>query len=199
MRQREMALFRVAESQQGLFTAKQAEAAGYASKGHAAQVKNGRWQRVDRGVYRLTLYPQTDRPDLVHWSLWSRGRDDDPQGVFSHRTALSLYHLSDDNPSKLDMTIPSTFRKQVATPPILRLHRATLDPTEVQVWDGFKVTTLVRTFADLLIDGSLEEELLQQAIEEALSQGLLLSRGQLLEHPLVKDDRRVRQIVEQVA
>jgi hypothetical protein len=42
-----------------------------------------------------------------------------PVGVFSHHTALSLHELSDVNPSKLEITVPSSFRRGVAIPKVL--------------------------------------------------------------------------------
>ena len=38
------------------------------------------------------------------WQLWSRNRQGEPQGVFSHATALSLHELSDVMPAKLHMS-----------------------------------------------------------------------------------------------
>jgi len=51
--------------------------------------------------------PGSARPDV--WQLWSRNRQDQPQGVFSHATALTLPELSDAMPAKLDMTVPPGF------------------------------------------------------------------------------------------
>jgi predicted transcriptional regulator of viral defense system len=44
--------------------------------------------------------------------------------VYSHHTALSLYDLSDLNPSKLHMTVPMDFRRNSEIPGILVLHFA---------------------------------------------------------------------------
>lgn len=54
-------------------------------------------------------YPLGERPDKMLRRLRSRGRDDKPQGVHSHETALSLHELSDINPAKLHMTVPPDF------------------------------------------------------------------------------------------
>jgi hypothetical protein len=71
-------------------------------------VQVGNWIREHRGIYRLALFPMADRPDLVLWALWSRNRAEETEGVYSHQTALSLYELSDLNPSKVHMTVPRT-------------------------------------------------------------------------------------------
>jgi len=94
-------LFDLAEQQQGFFTTKQAKAAGFAENTHPYHVQAGNWIREHRGIYRLALFPAPDRPDLVLWSLWSRNRKEEVDGVYSHQTALSLYELSDLNPAKL--------------------------------------------------------------------------------------------------
>ena len=107
-------LFEFAEQQQGFFTTKQAKAAGFAENTHPYHVQVGNWIREHRGIYRLALFPTADRPDLVLWALWSRNRNEEVEGVYSHQTALSLYDLSDLNPSKLHMTAPAPTLADVA-------------------------------------------------------------------------------------
>jgi len=82
-------LFDFAEQQQGFFTTKQAKAAGFAENTHPYHLQAGNWTREHRGIYRLTLFPTSDRPDLVLWSLWSRNRKEAVEGVYSHQTALT--------------------------------------------------------------------------------------------------------------
>ena len=86
-------LFQAAELQRGLFTAKQALAAGYSEQAQHHNAKAGNWVREYRGIYRLARYPQSEWANLMLWQLWSRNRLDHPQGVYSHETALSLYDL----------------------------------------------------------------------------------------------------------
>src|SRR6202142_135243 len=104
-------LYEVAEGQQGFFTTKQAKAAGFAENTHPYHVQAGNWIREHRGIYRLGLFPATERPDLVRWALWSRNRREETEGVYSYETALSLWQLSDVNPSKLHLTVPKRFRR----------------------------------------------------------------------------------------
>jgi predicted transcriptional regulator of viral defense system len=105
-------LFITAESQQGYFTAKQAKSAGYNDNTHPYHVRNGDWIRVHRGIYRLNQFPQTERPDLMIWALWTCNRKGQIEGVYSHQTALSIDHLSDIMPDKLHMTVPPSFRRK---------------------------------------------------------------------------------------
>lgn len=86
----ESILFELATTQGGYFTAQQAKDAGYSQKNHHYYVKNGIWVKEYRGIYRLARYPEPDESQYILWSLWSRNRNDDIQGVYSHETALSL-------------------------------------------------------------------------------------------------------------
>lgn len=166
-------LFAIAEAQSGFFTTKQAKAAGFAEKTHAYHVQAGNWIREYRGIYRLADFPAVERPDLVLWYLWSRGRDDAPQGVYSHATALSLYELSDANPSKLHMTVPMSFRRNSEIPRVLVLHRANIPSEDTQEIFGVRCTTPLRTITDLVTEGETDKALLKQAIQEALPRGLI--------------------------
>src|SRR6202049_1428424 len=150
-------LYEIAELQQGFFTAKQAKAAGFAENTHPYHVQVGNWIREHRGIYRLALFPATDRPDLVLWALWSRNRNEEVEGVYSHHTALSLYDLSDLNPAKLHMTVPTDFRRNRDIPGILVLHYADLSDSDAQTAEGFKFTRPLRTILDLIEAGTVEQ------------------------------------------
>jgi hypothetical protein len=166
-------LFDFAEQQQGLFTTKQAKAAGFAENTHPYHVQAGNWVRERRGIYRLALYPVADRPDLVLWALWSRNRDEEVEGVYSHQTALSLYDLSDLNPAKLHMTVPSDFRRNSEIPGILVLHYADLPESDVQAGSGFKFTRPLRTILDLMETSTVERNFIRQALRQAIDRGLI--------------------------
>jgi predicted transcriptional regulator of viral defense system len=149
-------LYEVAEPQYGFFTTKQAIEAGYDESKHGYHVRAGNWIREYRGIYRLRNFPSPERPDLVLWFLWSRDRNDVPQGVYSQDTALALYDLSDINPSKLHMTVPKAFRRNAAIPKILVLHKASLEPTDSQDIFGVRATTPLRAIADLIAAGKTD-------------------------------------------
>src|SRR5215813_6317627 len=166
-------LFEVAEQQQGFFTTKQAKAAGFAENTHPYHVQVGNWIREHRGIYRLALFPVTDRPDLVLWALWSRNRDEEVEGIYSHHTALSLYDLSDVNPSKLHMTVPTDFRRNSDIPAILVLHYADLPEGDVQTAQGFKFTRPLRTILDVIAADTVERNFIRQAIKQAVDRGLI--------------------------
>ncbi|PYT24172.1 MAG: hypothetical protein DMG57_29620 [Acidobacteria bacterium] len=177
-RQASRRLFEIAEQQQGFFTTKQAKAAGFAENTHPYHFQVGNWIREYRGIYRLALFPMADRPDLVLWALWSRNRDEEVEGVYSHHTALSLYDLSDLNPAKLHMTVPTDFRRNSDIPGILVLHYADLPATDVKMGQGFKFTRPLRTILDLIEAGTVERGVIRQALKQAVDRGLI-SRQQI--------------------
>ena len=171
-------LFELAEQQQGFFTTKQAKTAGFAENTHPYHVQAGNWIREHRGIYRLTLFPAPDRPDLVLWSLWSQNRKEEVDGVYSHQTALSLHELSDLNPAKLHMTVPTKFRRNSDIPGIVVLHYRDLLKSEIQAGPGYKYTRPLQTILDLIEAGTVERTFIRQALRQAVDRGLI-TRQQL--------------------
>ena len=166
-------LFEFAEQQQGFFTTKQAKSAGFAENTHPYHVQVGNWIREHRGIYRLALFPAADRADLVLWALWSRNRNEQVEGVYSHQTALSLFDLSDLNPAKLHMTVPTDFRRNSDVPGIIVLHYADLPESDIQTAQGFKLTRPLRTILDLIEAGTVERNFVRQALRQAVDRGLI--------------------------
>lgn len=167
------ALFEVAEAQQGYFTSKQAASVGYLLGSQAHHVKSGNWVRVERGIYRLTHFPQSPEEQLVIYSLWSRNRTGQPEGVYSHQTALSIHELSDVNPAKLHLTVPVTFRRTARVPRVLVLHRAMLHQNDVDQRHGFAVTRPLRAIVDLARVDSVSHDIIEQALTEGRRRGLI--------------------------
>jgi predicted transcriptional regulator of viral defense system len=183
-------LFELAEQQQGFFTTKQAKAAGFAENTHPYHVQAGNWIREHRGIYRLTLFPAPDRPDLVLWSLWSRNRKEEIDGVYSHQTALSLHELSDLNPAKLHMTVPTNFRRNSDIPGIVVLHYRDLLESEIQAGAGYKYTRPLRTILDLIEAGTVERTFIRQALRQAVDRGLI-TRQELRNAQLSETSRKM--------
>ena len=183
-------LFEIAEQQQGFFTTKQAKAAGFAENTHPYHVQVGNWIREYRGIYRLALFPTTDRPELVLWALWSRNRNEEFEGVYSHHTVLSFYDLSDLNPAKLHMTVPTNFRRSSKIPGVLVLHYADLPQSDVQTVQGFKITRPLRAILDLIDAGTVERNFIRQAIPQAVDRGLI-TRQQIRSRQMSEPARRI--------
>jgi len=162
------ALFRVAESQSGFFSAAQAREAGYSARLLSHHAGQQLIERRARGVYRLVHFPQlTDAEDLVvHW-LWS-----ERQGVYSHTTALQLHQLSDAMPARATMTLPLDWAKRrLRVPTAVRLRFADLDESDRVVLRGVPVTTAARTVNDCA-QAHVEPHLVGQALREGLERGL---------------------------
>ena len=168
-------LYVIAEGQGGYFTPKQAAAAGFNRKNHSYHVQMGNWIRERRGIYRLSKFPLTERPDLMFWWLWSRNNNDEPQGVYSHETALSIYELSDINPAKLHMTVPRSFRRRGTPSKLPVLHRASIHKDDIEKRFGVKVTRPLKTIADLLVGQTVQMDHMQQAVKQAFQRGLITS------------------------
>jgi len=185
-------LFEIAESQEGLFTARQAEEVGFIRSNHAYHVKKKHWVRVERGIYRLALFPISRDEQMVTYSLWSQNREGKIQGVYSHETALSYYELTDLMPAKLHLTVPKSFRRNSEIPKVLRLHYADLSQEDVQRGRGFLVTKPLRTIRDVIECERISLEFVEQAMRESVAKGLV--RRSEMEHLVnsvsVSDDVR---------
>ena len=166
-------LYAIAEGQGGYFTPKQAAAAGFRRENHSYHVQMGNWIRERRGIYRLAKFPPAERPDLMFWWLWSRNHNDEPQGVYSHETALSIYDLSDINPARLHMTVPCSFRRRGVPSKLPVLHRAAVHKDDIGKRFGVKVTRPLKTIADLLSTRTVQLDHMQQAVKQAFQRGLI--------------------------
>jgi predicted transcriptional regulator of viral defense system len=191
-------LYDLAVHQGGFFTARQAREAGYEDNVHPYHVRSRNWIREARGVYRLSQFPLPSRPDLMIWQLWSRNRQDEPQGVFSHATALALHELADVMPARLHLTVPPGFRRMAAIPEVLRLHRARLADRDVQTIDGVRVTTPLRALLDVIAEGAIAQELLVQAVDEALRRGAVMRRQLEAARVSIRARKRLDRVLKQV-
>ncbi|HLL03204.1 MAG TPA: type IV toxin-antitoxin system AbiEi family antitoxin domain-containing protein [Myxococcaceae bacterium] len=161
-------LFEVAVGQEGYFTTEQAAQVGYSAQLLVHYVRSGKVIRVRRGVYRLVHYPASEHDDLIVVWLWSAH-----EGVFSHQTALALHGLSDVLPARLHLTLPMKWRhRRLRTPPGVVLHFADVHDAERSWFGAVPVTIPSRTIIDCVAT-HVSPELLQQAVQQAISRGLL--------------------------
>ncbi len=158
-------LYPVAEGQAGYFTRQQAAEIGVDSARLARQTAAGRLARVAPGVYRLVQFPASPHEDLM--IAWLQTG---PGSVISHDSALALYDLSDALPTEVHVTVPRSASRRRSG---MRLHTQRLEPSEVTRRNGMTVTTVSRTIADMAFAG-LAEELITQAVQDALTRGLAL-------------------------
>lgn len=160
-------LFEVAQSQAGYFTTRQAARAGYSPQ-LLVYLGDKKVVRVRRGIYRLMHFPASDHEDLVVLWLWS-----EQQGVFSHETALALHDLSDVLPSKVDLSVPATWRKRrLRIPTGVVLHFADIGNNDHASFGAVPVTAPLRTLSDC-IEADVAPDLVHQAILQARQRGLI--------------------------
>jgi predicted transcriptional regulator of viral defense system len=162
------ALFQIAYAQSGYFRTSQAAVAGFSNQLLRKHRLAGRLARPLRGVYRLVDVPPGEHDDLVELWMWS-----EEAGVFSHETALALHELSDALPSRVHMTVPSSWSRRSAVPRLLVLHYANV-PADDRAWVGsVPVTTVARTLRDA-VDAGVDPDLVAQAIAEGTARKLLV-------------------------
>jgi predicted transcriptional regulator of viral defense system len=161
-------LYAIAESQGGYFTSTDAKSAGYDYPLQHFHARRGTWVRVDHGVYRLKRFPRGDHEDLIQWWLWSRKK-----GAISGQSAAAVYGMGEVYPSSIHLMVPQGFRRR--TPKGVVLHKASLAQKEVEMREGFRITTPLRTVLDLARD-RLDPEKLRGVVRDALSKGLLDGR-----------------------
>ncbi len=183
-------LFQIADRQQGFFTSKQAKESGFPDSNFHRHIISGEWIKEQRGIYRLAYYPVTERPELVLWYLWSCNRQGKPQGVWSHETALDIYELSDVMPAKMHMTVPKRFRKGIEIPKALSLHFADIPVSDIRSQQGYLITTPLRTLIDVVEEAKLSNDLITQALREAIQKGLV-SRKELIESQSQNTDSKL--------
>ena len=179
-------LYDLAERQAGYFTAAQAKAFGFSQRQLTYYVRSGRFLRVRWGIYRLVLFPYSPHEDLfVAWL------EAGPDAVISHESALAIYELSDALPASIHVTVPRSASRRR---PRLALHTNRLDPEEVTVLSGLPVTIVLRTIADVA-SGGLADELVHQALQQAIQRGLTTTAG-LRRYAEIRGGR-LRRLVDQ--
>lgn len=161
-------LYDVAAGQSGYFTTQQASETGFSVQLLRKHVVAGRLKRARRGIYRLVHFPAGEQDDLVEVWLWA-----ERAGVFSHETALALQDLSDALPASVHLTLPGSWqRRRLRVPTGVSLHYSEIRKTD-RAWIGaVPVTNPGRTIADC-IEASVQPDLIRQALEQAVSRGIL--------------------------
>ncbi len=160
-------LLEIAAEQHGYFTTAQAQKEGVRAGTVGTMFRRGAIDRVSYGVYRFVHFPATELSPFMEAVLWPH----QTVGVLSHESALKLYSLSDVNPGKLHITLPTSFRVRRQIPRYLAIHSSDLGPGDWHAWEGIPVTIPKRTVADCAAAG-LGPALISQALEEGVRKGL---------------------------
>jgi predicted transcriptional regulator of viral defense system len=185
-----LALLSIADIQYGYFTASQAIGANYLKNKFSYHVKNDNWIKVERGLYRLPNFEDTLESLFTRWSLWSRNKDEQPQGVISHESALMYYEILDSNMTPaVHLTVPKGFRKRNIPTDGLRLHKDNLPLSELDNHGSFMTTKLFRTLQDM------KEELENQGkwsdVADKAAKSGKLTEAELLKLGIITTDSKM--------
>jgi len=161
-------VYEIAAEQYGYFSAQQARVAGVDPRTVVMMARRGAVERVRRGVYRLSRFPESEMGQYMEAILWPHGA----RGVISHDSALALYELSDVNPTAVHITLPRFYRVRRAIPGFLTVHHADLEPNQIATFEGLPLTTPERTIRDCA-GTSLGAALVRQAIHDGSRLGHL--------------------------
>lgn len=156
------AIYELAADQFGYVTSAQARDAGITPMALVMMERRATLERVSRGVYRLAQFPHGPLAEYMEAALWPAG----VTGVISHESALALYAVSDVNPARIHLTVPTRFRIRRPVPSRMKIHHADLSEGDQAVHEGIPVTSFSRTIRDC-VSTSLGGALIRQAVEDA--------------------------------
>jgi predicted transcriptional regulator of viral defense system len=164
------ALQREAYHHAGYFTAEQARTHGVSAQLVDHHVRSGRFDRVRRGLYRISGFPSGEHDEIRERWL-AVGPD---KAVVANESALALLDLSDHVPSAVHVLVPRRHRG-LRPPRGVVVHTSTDDEPTPTVWrDGIAVTAPARAIVDTA--EKLQPEQLVMAIRQALARGLATRR-----------------------
>jgi predicted transcriptional regulator of viral defense system len=159
-----------AYQQSGYFTSEQAREHGVSRQLLTHHVKQGRFERVRRGLYRVRGFPSSQHDDIREkWMAVGAEK-----AIVSHESALVLLELSDNIPDEVHLLVPRKHRG-LRRPPGVVIHTRPDDEKVDTVWrEGMPITTPARTLVD--VAGGLQPEQAAMAVQQALALGLLTRR-----------------------
>lgn len=133
-------------------------------------VRQGRFERIRRGLFRIQGYPTTEHDEMREKWL-AVGAD---KAVLCHESALALLELSDIIPDAVHLLVPRRHRG-LRRPPGTVIHTRPGDEAVPTVWrDGLPLTAPARTLVDVV--GKLQPEQVLMAVRQALERGLTTER-----------------------
>lgn len=109
-------LRKLAAKQHGCFTAAQAIETGYADSVHLYHVKNGKWIRVFRGIYRFADATETAAARCMAALLWTRDKTGKIQGFLAKDTAAALRSNALTTEQPIHVLVPRGFRRSSNIP-----------------------------------------------------------------------------------
>ncbi len=159
-----------AYTQHGYFQVGQAREHGVSSQLLSHYVRQGRFERVRRGLYRLHGFPSAEHDDMREkWMAVGAAK-----AVLSHQSALALLDLSDIIPDRVHLLVARRHRG-LRRPQGTVIHTRPDEEELRAVWrEGLPLTAPARTLIDVVWD--LQPEQAEMAVRQALGRGLLTAR-----------------------
>lgn len=161
------ALRELAEAQNGLVTRAQALDELRLTAGAVDNlVARDRLVKVARGIYRVPHLPGIENEQFQVALL----RTGDPDAALSHETALALHDISNVNPARYHVTVPSHRRIRRADNDRYVVHVHRLTQRQVTWWHLMRIVTPTTAIEQCIADGT-PTYLLRQAIERGARTG----------------------------
>ncbi|MEE2059346.1 type IV toxin-antitoxin system AbiEi family antitoxin domain-containing protein [Rhodococcus artemisiae] len=155
-------LRRLAVTQAGFFTARQAVGHGITTEQFSARIEAGQWLRVECELFRLCDSPPTKFDEFAQWCAWYEGT-----AVVSHQSAADLHGMGHLQPRFLHL---STVDQRTVPSNRLALHHRELAAADCELVGCFRVTTPARTAVDLAA-GGVSQEVLDELVGDAIALG----------------------------
>jgi predicted transcriptional regulator of viral defense system len=159
-----------AYQQNGYFTSAQAREHGVSRQLLDHHVKQERFERVRRGLYRIRGFPSSEHDDIrEQWMAVGAEK-----AIVSHDSALALLGLSDNIPDEIHLLVPRRYRG-LRRPLGVVIHTGADDEKVDTIWrGGMPATTPARTLVD--VADELQPEQVAMAVRQALNLGLVTRR-----------------------
>lgn len=193
-------LYKVASTQLGFFTAKQASDCGYETSAHAYHVKSGNWEHAwkgqARGVYRLKEFPIDLRnEDLAIWALWASTPGGEQVGVYCYQGAFQIFGVSDASAHKVQLAFPTSYRLTKKIPSFVRVFKKDYKPEEIVTKFGcVKVTSILRTALDLYQDHMEDLNLIHQGLYEGFERKLFTVKELSAKHWTAEERKILKEL-----
>ena len=171
--------------------------AGFHPDSLSALKKEGRVEKIARGLYRVTNYTPGSHPDLVIASLQA------PRGVICLLSALSFYEATSEIPRYVDLAIPqSTHANRIKYPPV-RFYRfapktwkAGIEKHEIE-GHRIKVYSLAKTIADCFkFRNRIGADVARDALKIAVTEKGIKPKGIIQYAKICRVDSIVKPILE---
>lgn len=159
-----------AYGQGGYFDAAQARARGVGRQLLDHHIRQGRYERIRRGLYRVAGFPSAEHDD-VREKWMAVGSD---RAVVAWESALALLDLSDTIPGEVHLLVPRRHRG-LRRPPGVVIHTHPDDErVETVRRAGLPVTAPARTLVDVLDE--VQPDQAAMAVSQAIRRGLVTPR-----------------------